>query len=67
MKFLNGYKTILGIVGTVATVLISSGGNVGHIGQVVVDASQHVDAILGGAFGLLTVLGIIHKKEKAKS
>jgi len=64
MKFLNGWKTILGIVGTVGTVLVASGGDIGKVASVVIAASQHADSIILGASGLLTVLGLVHKAEK---
>lgn len=58
MKFLNGFKTILGVTGTVLTILVPK------IAPVVTDAAPHAINIAQGAFGLLTVLGLIHKAEK---
>lgn len=66
MKFLNGWKTILGVIGTVGTVLVASGGSIGHAADVVVQASHHLDAVFLGVFGLLGTLGVVHKVEKAK-
>ena len=64
MKFLNGWKTVLGLVGTVGTIIISSGGKVGAIASTVVQVFGHVDSVVAGVFGALTVVGIIHKVEK---
>lgn len=60
MKFLNGLKTIIGVVGTVITVLIPK-----VTPEIVTTVGDHTVAIAQGVFGLLTVLGIIHKAEKA--
>lgn len=59
MKFLNGFKTILGLVGTVVTVLMPK-----VTPDLVAGVGDHAVAIAQGVFGLLTVLGIIHKVEK---
>lgn len=59
MKFLNGLKTIIGVVGTVVTVLVPK-----ITPAVVTEVGDHAFAVAQGVFGLLTVLGIIHKVEK---
>ncbi len=59
MKFLNGLKTVIGVAGTVATLVMPK------IVPVITDAAPHAINIAQGAFGLLMVLGIIHKKEKS--
>lgn len=59
MKFLNGFKTIIGLVGTVVTVLVPK-----VTPDIVNAVGDHALAIGQGVFGLLTVLGIIHKAEK---
>lgn len=65
MKFLNGFKTIIGIAGTLATPLIALGGSVGNVVQHGVNALPAVYQTVEGAFLMLTALGIIHKVEKA--
>lgn len=60
MKFLNGFKTVIGVAGTVASLVAPK------ILPVITDAAPHAINIAQGAFGLLMVLGIIHKSEKAK-
>ena len=66
MKFLNGWKTILGVLGTVGTVLVASGGKIGAIAGTAITIGGHLDSVLLGAFGILTALGIVHKAEKSK-
>lgn len=60
MKFLNGWKTILGVAGTAAT-LVFPHVDPGVLGGVLDNANN----VVTGAFGLLTLLGVIHKVEKA--
>lgn len=60
MKFLNGFKTVLGAAGMVLTIVAPK------IVPVITDAAPHAINIAQGAFGLLAVLGLIHKSEKAK-
>lgn len=67
MKFLNGWKTIIGVVVTIATPLVAAGGDLGKVGAKVVDIVQHGDAVVAGMAALLTALGIIHKVEKSNS
>jgi hypothetical protein len=62
MKFLDGLKTVIGVIGTVASVLIPK-----VTPDVVNVVGDHTMAIAQGVFGLLTVLGIIHKVEKART
>jgi hypothetical protein len=64
VKFLNGWKTITGLVGTLATVLIASGGKIGEIAGKTVEVVGHLDSVALGVFGALTAIGIIHKAEK---
>jgi hypothetical protein len=61
MKFLNGFKTIVGVVGSVLTVLIPK-----LDPSIISGVGDHLFAVAQGVFGLLTVLGIIHKVEKSK-
>lgn len=60
MKFLNGFKTLIGVLGTVATVLLPK--IAPGVVQAVGDAAVNVAT---GIFGLLGALGIIHKVEKS--
>lgn len=62
MNFLNGFKTIIGLVGTVVSVVVPK-----IDPGIVTAAGDHVVGIVQGAFGLLTVLGVIHKIQKAGS
>lgn len=66
MKFLNGWKTILGIVGTVTTLGIANGGRVGEIAGTVQQVAGHLDSVALGVFGALTAIGVIHRTEKRK-
>lgn len=66
MKFLNGWKTILGAVGILATPLIATGGDLGAVAGKVVEAGQHLDAVIMGGAGVLTVLGVLHKIDKRR-
>lgn len=59
MKFLNGFKTILGLAGTVVSVLAP------RYAPALNEAAPHAVAVAQGAFGLLLALGVIHKVEKA--
>jgi hypothetical protein len=67
MQFLNGFKTIIGAVGTIATPLIALGGHVGKIATDGVSALGPAYQTVEGAFLTLLALGIIHKTEKAKA
>jgi hypothetical protein len=58
LKFLNGFKTILGSIGLVVSVVLP------HVAGTVAQAAPHAISIAQGAFGLLTLLGLIHKAEK---
>lgn len=58
MNFLNGWKTILGAVGLGLTVAVSP--------EKATEIVTNADSVLSGVFGLLTVLGVIHKAEKRK-
>lgn len=62
MKFLDGFKTIVGLVGTAVTVLLPS-----VAPEVAASIGDQVVSISQGVFGLLAALGIIHKVEKAKA
>lgn len=61
MRFLDGFKTIIGAVGMVVVTVFPK-----VAPAVVTGAVEAVTTIATGAFGLLTVLGVIHKVEKAK-
>ncbi len=66
MKFLDGWKTVLGVVGAASTVLIASGGDLSKVGHTVVQIGTNADAVVTGAFGLLAALGIVHKVQKSR-
>lgn len=59
MKFLNGWKTALGVVGTLVT-LVYPRVDPTVLGGALNDANN----VVVGAFGLLTLLGVVHKVEK---
>lgn len=59
MKFLDGLKTLIGVVGTVVTVVLPKVSP-----AVVVAVGDHVFSVAQGVFGVLTLLGVIHKVEK---
>lgn len=62
MNFLNGLKTIIGVVGSVITIVIPK------FTPVVVNAvGDQVLAVAQGVFGLLLTLGIVHKVEKSQN
>lgn len=61
MKFLDGFKTVIGLLGTTVAVVVP------QIAPQVQEAMPHVIGVAQGAFGLLGVLGIIHKVEKART
>lgn len=65
MRFLNGWKTFLGVVGMFTTVAVSAGGDFARIGEVVGNVAGNLDGVVLGAFGTLAALGVIHKGEKA--
>lgn len=67
MKFLNGFKTIIGIIGAVATPLVAVGGNVGKIASDGIAALPHIATTVEGGFLTLLALGLIHKAEKASA
>jgi len=58
MKFLNGFKTIIGLAGTVVSVLAPK------FAPALNEAAPHAIAVAQGVFGLLLALGLIHKVEK---
>lgn len=59
MNFLNGFKTLIGVVGSVVLILAP------RLGVDVVQAvGEQVYGVAQGIFGLLGVLGLIHKVEK---
>jgi hypothetical protein len=64
MKFLNGWKTIIGTVVSVGAVLVSAGGDLGKVAAKAVEIVGHADAIVVGAGALLAALGLVHKGEK---
>lgn len=66
MKFLNGWKTVGGVAGIVATILVSgaAGPEGANIGAKIGELAQHADAVVVGGFSMLSVLGLIHKGEK---
>ena len=58
MKFLDGLKTVIGLVGTVVSVAVP------RVAPQVGEAIPHVVAVAQGVFGALFALGVIHKVEK---
>lgn len=58
MKFLDGFKTILGAVGLAISVIAP------QASDTVANVGPHAVGIAQGVFGLLAVLGVIHKAEK---
>lgn len=69
MKFLNGFKTILGVAILVATTAIKAlgkddGGVINAVGNALGDMADHVASVAAGAGSVLTILGVIHKREK---
>lgn len=60
MKFLDGLKTIIGLAGSIVTIVAPK-----VAPDIVGQVGEHVIGISQGVFGLLTVLGLIHKAEKA--
>lgn len=61
MRFLNGWKTVLGVAGTLAGVLLPK-----VHPDVVSGVLGSADNVVVGAFTMLTLLGVIHKAEKRK-
>lgn len=61
MKFLNGFKTVLGAAGMVASIVAPK------VVPALTDAAPHAINVAQGVFGLLLALGIIHKAEKSSS
>lgn len=61
MKFLNGFKTVLGIVITVVATVAPT------IAPTIIAVGDHVQGIAQGVGGVLVALGLIHKREKAKA
>lgn len=59
MKFLNGFKTVLGAVGMVGAIAFPK------LAPTIADAAPHAIGVAQGVFGLLLTLGIIHKAEKS--
>lgn len=64
MKFLNGWKTITGLVGMVGTVVVSAGGKPAALATTILETAGHLDSVILGVFGALTAVGLIHKAEK---
>lgn len=58
MKFLDGFKTIIGLIGTVVAVAVP------HLAPQIQDAAPNVIAVAQGVFGTLLAFGVIHKAEK---
>lgn len=67
MKFLNGFKSALGLIGALATPLVALGGNVGKLASDGIAALPHIATAVEGGFLTLLALGIVHKVEKAKA
>lgn len=60
LQFLNGYKTILGLVFTGLGLAIP------HLAPRLAEAAPNVFTIIDGIGGTLFALGIIHKAEKIR-
>lgn len=60
MKFLNGFKTVIGLVGTVVTVVFPK-----MAPDVVATVGDGLYGVAQGVFVTLAALGVIHKVEKA--
>jgi hypothetical protein len=58
MKFLDGFKTILGAVVLTASIVAPK------FAPQINDAAPHVINLVQGGAGVLLALGIIHKREK---
>lgn len=61
MKFLDGFKTIIGLVGTVAAVVLPK------LAPSIQAAAPSLIQTAEGVFGTLLALGLIHKAEKARA
>lgn len=59
MKFLNGFKTFIGLAGIIITTVTTK-----VAPEVVAQVGSEVVGIAEGVFGLLLTLGIVHKAEK---
>lgn len=64
MKFLNGFKTYLGLGGLIASVVLPL---VGVAPGGIPGVQENLWSIAQGVFGTLGALGVIHKVEKAKA
>jgi hypothetical protein len=60
MKFLSGFKTVIGFIATAVSVIVPA-----VKPEMVSGIGDHIVGIVQGASALLLALGIIHKKEKA--
>lgn len=58
MKFLNGFKTIIGLAGVVVSTVVPS------LVPVVNEIAPQLVGIAQGVFGVLATLGVVHKVEK---
>lgn len=59
MKFLNGFKTLIGALGLAVSVVLP------NVAPGIVDTVGHsVFQVADGVFGALVALGVIHKAEK---
>lgn len=71
MKFLNGWKTLLGILTTAAAVIVPSVGGdaslVPAVSDQVGNIVEHGSALVAGIGATLTTLGLIHKVEKKRA
>lgn len=64
MQFLNGYKTITGLLGTVGIGIVQAVAP--HAAPTVANALSWLVPTGYGIFGTLFTLGVIHKKQKAQ-
>lgn len=69
MKFLNGWKTILGTLTTIASVVVPAivggdGSIVHEIGEQLGHIGDNISSVVAGAGAVLTLLGLRHRREK---
>lgn len=69
MRFLNGWKTILGIATTVASVVVpaivgGTGGIVTEVAGQLEHIGDNISSVVAGAGAILTLLGLKHRREK---
>lgn len=70
MTWLNSYKTIVGVLITLLSILLRAinkdAGILPALEQQLKDIGDHLAPLLTGIGALLTLVGVVHKKQKAK-